>query len=143
MFLFSWCLIGTEGGSPLTFSPFFKLNESILNCDCNLLEDGLPDWFPPPPPLPPHLRHLIAENQSLNQEPQEDCNYCHVFNIPQDSELYTQDADSSDSWFSGLIALILGSTFFGTMLLLVTAKIKRSVLNPSAYQPVFICFNIL
>lgn len=121
-----FCYISETGASSsIVFSPLFKLNESIFNCDCDSLDDGPPDWIPPPPPLPPHLHHLIAENQSVNQEQQEQCNFCHIFNSHQDSELYTQDVDASDTWFSGFIAVLLGSTFFGTMILLVTAKIKR------------------
>lgn len=120
------------------FAPLsiISVNDSLLNCPhvhCDWVEElgPPPDWLPPPPPLPPYLKQLLTENQSLDSK-SDDCNFCHIFSNPQDSELVISRSDESqsDSWFSFLVPSILGFTLFGVVIVYVLMRCRRWKLFP-------------
>ncbi|XP_015784624.1 uncharacterized protein LOC107362127 [Tetranychus urticae] len=114
-------------------------NDSLFNCQdmfCNLFDEigPPPDWLPPPPPLPPHLLQLLNENHSLIDERTNDCNFCHIFSSPMDSELVVPKPEfkPNDSWFSLLLGSIIGSTILCIILLFILFKFRKRKLFPSS-----------
>ncbi|XP_053214016.1 uncharacterized protein LOC128397325 [Panonychus citri] len=113
-------------------------NDSLFNCPdvfCSLIGDigPPPDWLPPPPPLPPYLIQALAENHSVVDVRSDDCNFCHVFSNPTDSELVVPKPEfkTHDSWFSLLIGSVLGSTILCIILLFILVKFRKWKLFPS------------
>ncbi|XP_015783073.1 uncharacterized protein LOC107360866 [Tetranychus urticae] len=113
-------------------------NDSLLNCQdmfCNLFDEigPPPDWLPPPPPLPPHLLQILNENHSLIDERTNDCNFCHIFSNPTDSELVVPKPEfkTNDSWLSLLLGSILGSTILCIILLFILFRFRKWKLFPS------------
>ena len=107
-------------------------NETSFNCPdvfCSLIADigPPPDRLPPPPPLPPYLMQALTENHSVIDVRSDDCNFCHVFSNPTDSELVVPKSEFkiNDSWFSLLIGSVLGSTILCIILLFILVKFKK------------------
>lgn len=110
-------------------------NESDSNCGltCEAIDLlGPPPndiLFMPPPPLPPFLQQILAENESL-QGDNERCNYCHLFQDPAafDTEILLNKAGGAhktEKWSSTTIVITLGSLVSAVFLLVLLFKCKK------------------
>ncbi|KAI1284917.1 hypothetical protein HDE_12378 [Halotydeus destructor] len=107
----SLLLINRISGSDMEFSDNYSSeglpNETECTSSCSFLGElgPPPDMIlsMPPPPLPPFMQHILAENFSSLMDSDGNCNLCHIFaNRGVDSEytLPNPETTVSKSWFT-------------------------------------------
>lgn len=120
---------------------FQAWNETGCGPLCSLLEPPPNILLLPPPPLPPFLRHLLLENESLTLNLNGgECNLCNLFrDESQDSEFVLPrptEKGSADSMVSVIGASILGLGFGAFLLILIWCK-KWKIFPAKDSCPIF------
>jgi hypothetical protein len=115
------------------------LNESYCGWACDVLDTlGPPPeaiLFMPPPPLPPSLQSILAENESLRGRGNENCNFCHLFAEggiglePTVGDSWGGPLKTEESRVSVLVATIIGSILLVFFLIALLFKCKKYVFD--------------
>lgn len=126
--------------------PFDTTVDGPAECtmSCELMDDlgPPPDLIlsMPPPPLPPSLQHLLADNASLGN----DCNFCHLFaDSGEDSEFKLPDPSANSPAGSWLTFAILATASFlivGVLCILIIVKCRRGKFSPPDFCPLSASF---